>query len=359
MTELQEMKNSRSMVVGFKNNSVFSYINMFLDKQESDCTKSSYKGYIKEFFEYTTGKDLSILTWDDLKKINSDDVELFVTYLLKKENKKTGKIKNSNGTVNSKIAGLKSLFDYLHTKNNDIDSVIFYMDSLDDNPNSYSPFSNQERKDLYSFAESQTYRDKGLIASLYFQTCYVTGIRKSAVLNMTWKDIKREEDVETGAMVWVIKVIDKGGKEDPTAISDKFYEKLLQLKKDDDNKKRIFNISDKTLYKIIGKFCEQYNIDREERNIGIHSLKTSSCDSAWKMTKDVLKTQKQGHHGDPNTTMKKYAKGERNYTSQLSYRMDEEIDLSLLDNYSKEELLDAIKKCDIGVFINISNKIKK
>jgi len=359
MTQLEEMKVSRAMVIGFKNNSVYSYINMFLDKQESDCTKSSYKGYIKEFFEYTTGKDLSILTWDDLKKLSSDDVELFVTYLSTKESKKIGKVKNSNGTINSKIGGLRSLFKYLRTKNNEIDPNIFYMKSLKDNPESYSPFSNQERKDLYSFSETYTYRGKGLIASLYFQACYVTGIRKSAVLDMLWKDIKREEDIETGKMVWIIRVVDKGEKKDPTAISDQFYEKLLQLKKDDDNKKRIFDVSDTYLYGILDKFCEQYNIDREERKIGIHSLKKSSCNMAWKISKDVKKTQKQGHHSDPSLTIKTYAEGDKSYTSQLSYIMDEDVDLSLLDNYSKEDLLAAIKKCDIGVFINILDKIGK
>ena len=353
MTALEEMKGS--VVVGFKNNSIGEYIETFLNikGRKSLNTERSYRGYIRDFFNFACGKATTILTIEDVLNIKYHDIELFVKYLIKNK-------KYSNSTINTMIAALRSLFNQLTKNDNRISSSIFDVESLDEKPNGYDPLSEEECKNLFEYCLTFTYRNKGIVASMFFQTCFITALRKEAVLNMTWGNIKQREDINTNKMVWTIQVKDKGNKEDVIAISDKFYEKLIQLKNESTKQSsKVFEISDVTLYKMLNSFCTEFHINRKERNIGIHSIKKSSGDMGWKLTKDVKKVQKQLHHNSPVTTMNKYVMGERDLTNQISYIIDEELNMNVLDGYSKEELIEAIKKCGIGAIRNVLDKIGK
>lgn len=338
--------NSVAMVVGLNNESVHNFVESFLNtvKRESINTEKNYRGHIKQFFSYAFGKETNQITWEELKSIKNKLVENYIDFLLEK---------HTASSINSKISCLKAMMDFIIVDVPDIKRNVFKRKKmLSQEPNSYDSLTDIECHNLFEFAKEQKY--KGLAQSLFFKTSYYTAIRKSAVLSITWSNIKQKVDKDTGALIWIIQVKDKRNKYDEVAISDVFYEELCQLKNLlTQSTDKLFDFDHRVLYNTLDAFCEKYKIDRTARNIGIHSLKRSSGNMAYKLSGGNIKLlQEHLHHSSPAMSLH-YLDGNNSYTKQLSYQIDNKFDINSLKEYSKEQLLQAIDKCGVGTIVEI------
>lgn len=336
-------------VVGFKNDSVSEYVDTYLDDKSewSENTSISYKKWIEEFFMYQFNSDIVNLTWEQLYSVNYKDALKYVHYLKKTKNL-------ANTTINSKISALKNLWDYLDTNNKNIDLKAFKkIKRLDEEDNSYDSFTDDQIYLLLEFCKEHG-RKKRLEKYLYFKTLYTTALRKTALLNLKWNEIKQLKDKNTGKMFWTIKTKDKGNKYDIIAIPDELYEELLGLKGDKD---KVFNINENTLYKVLSDFVEMFGL--RDFKLSIHSVKSSSIDKAWILTgKDIKATSKHGHHSNINTTSKRYLGKNEDLGNQPSLKFFNKMDMGLLECVSREELVNAIKGCDEGVIRAILGKLE-
>lgn len=300
-------------------------IELFLTSKarRSENTAKMYKSHIKEFLSF-----LNIEETDKLQKFQSVKHMNVLQYVGMLEDKG-----NSAQTIGTKLAALKSLWKHF-SKDYDINPSIWDVDLLKEE-NSHPEFTSEEFELFLDFCLEQ--QCKGLEKKLYFETLYVTGLRKTAVLEMKWSDVNKVKDI-SGDDVWVIKVRDKGNKFDEVPISDEFYEKLTYIKTDSEN---IFQFNEKTLYKVISQFKEKYGI---EKKLTIHSIKSTSVTDSWRRTKDIKKVQEHGHHSDPSLTIRKYVRAETSLKDKMSYRMDSKVETRTLENLSKEELLSLISR---------------
>lgn len=319
---------SNTAIVNSLNSQNIRYdISLFVQSKErkSKDTANTYKRHINEALEFFNMKNY--ITELDIQEIKHKNVLQFVSHL---ENKK-----NSPLTIENKLAATKSLWSHL-SKDYNVNPSIWDVDLDTSDSKSHPEFTEEEWIWFLEFCEEQ--ECKGNVKKLFFETLYVTGLRKTAALNLEWNNIVQEKDND-GSLVWVIKTKDKGNSHQVIPISDDFYNSLLSLKEKDSNK--LFNINEKTLYKTISQFKDAFSI---EKKLTIHSVKSTSLTKAWIRTKDIKKVQEQGHHKDPTTTLKKYVRNEQSLKSKISYSMDKDTQVNLED-LSKEELLSLINKC--------------
>lgn len=345
-------------IVGFKNDSVKEYIEVFIkDKaKKSENTAISYKQRIREFFTYQFNEDITQVSWSKIIELKKKDVLQYRDYLIDTK-------KLANSSVNVVIATLQSLWNFLESDNREINAKIWNIDNLDEVTNSYDSFRHDEVMLLLDYCKTHG-RFKHKEKYLYFKTLYVTALRKTAALELKWDSIKQTRD-NTGKMIWTIKTKDKGNKHDVIAIPDEFYEELLELKGSVTESKNnsvteseyVFNINEKTVYQVLKDFVDELGLS-ETFKLSIHSVKSSSIDRAYELTgRDIKATSKHGHHSDINTTFKKYLGKNDDLISQPSYNFFSKVDVGLLECVSREDLIEAIKKCGDGVVRDIIGKL--
>jgi integrase len=350
----QVLKNHN--VTNLNNASLYSTIQIYLDraKQRSENTYVNYNRYFDEFFQFVYGVNTAQVTWEDLydeNKLNDDTIESYQLYFCKEKG-------DAESYINSKVRSVHGLFKYLSGKKQgkNLNLDIFDIESLEEKPNSFDIFSEEEVKNLFEFAKKQYH---GNIQNLVFRTFYKTALRRSAVMNLKWSEIYQKVDNDTNKMVWCIVTKNKRNKYPVRPISDDFYGELCSLKKqdtqEDDN---VFDINVRTLYNTLDKFCEVYGIDRSKRKIGIHSLRATAGNIANKMyglkvAQDLL------DHSSIATTGNRYLKVSESLTSKPSYLDGKEIDLSVLKGLGEDGLIELIRKCSIVVQNEIAQKAGK
>lgn len=352
MTALANMKKQKK-VIGLNNNSLSLAIKLFLKEkaEKSENTARMYENHIEEFFMFATGKGIDEVTWEDILNITYTDTKLFVEYLKDK--------KNSNKTINYKIASLRSLYKELYKTNRKIDLVVVDVNKLPVNEkedNSYGSLTEEEVEKLYEFALKE--KCNPLTKRMFFEVAIVTAIRKSALLNLKWKDIKLKKD-KTGVEVWTINVKDKG-KYDVTPISNELAERLFELKKVNKATKedKVFPISDKSLIRTLKRFCKAEGIS-EERNIVLHSLKKASMDIVYQKTRDIKLTARHGHHSSLEMSYKHYLGKNQSLIDRPSYSLfEKKLDINILEKATKEEIIQVIKQCDYYIINEIILKLE-
>ena len=328
-------------VVGLNNNSVQSAINAYFEgiMHNSKRTYSSYKSHIKQFCLYFFNKEIEDITWEDVtnrNKLNFTNLKNYRNYLTDS---------NSNKTVNIKFIAIKGLFKELSHDREDIKPIVEKFNDLErlsekkEKNSHYGALTIAEIKNLYEYCKKQ---NNGLTKYLYFKTLYITAIRKTALLNLTWNDISKQLDFSTKKLMWTINVIDKGQAMNPVAIRDDFYEELCSLKTENTKPTdKVFKICEQYVYDTLYSFCDEYGIDKKNRKISIHSLKHSSVDEAYKLSNNDINVAKdQGKHADVSTTM--IYINAVSLSNQMSLRIDEKIDTEDLRNATQEELYQMI-----------------
>jgi hypothetical protein len=269
----------------------------------------------------------------------------------------------SNNSVNQKISHITSLFNHLHEKDRDVDPKITKLELLphDEINASYGSLSKQEVDGLIQFAGQRDYKPE--VQQLFFETLFVIAIRQNFIFKLKWEDIKLLPDRKSGKSVWTICQFEKG-KYNYTALSDEFYNKLCTLKNEyTSDSNYVFAvdgknvINEKTVSKTLKDYCESVGIG-EDRKIKLHSIKKSSGDFVFSMTSgDILATARHLKNR-PETAMNFYLGKNRQYADQASYNLfNLELDYSVLDRLSKEELIEIIKQ-DVVFAKTLIDKIK-
>lgn len=300
--------------------------------RNSERTAEEYKSRVEEFFMLTLGKEMKFVTVDDIKTVKNKDVQTkFVDVLMERG--------NTAGTVKTKLHSVSSFYNSLLKNEVSVNPRTLDV-KLKKSVKHHEALTLQEYLGLLEFMKEES---DGLEKYLYSKTLFHTGGRKTATLQFTWDKITQKKDVETGQQVWVIDFVGKGKKDTERPISDDFYEELKQL---DNGQNNVFATlsSSEGAYKRYERSLKKYG-KMIDRDISIHSLKATAITVGYLLTKDINLCKQLGAHSTMATT-EIYIKEEKSYVNQLSYNMSRDMDESVLDEMSHEELLSFIKKHD-------------
>lgn len=330
--------SQQAQVIALHQPSVFSMINTFLRRKRQDSIKTAqeYERDIRDFFKFMTGKEIENLFESDLQ-FTLDDVTNYQLYL---------KDRYSSSTVNRKLSSVRALYKRFSANGLDVNPDVFNVEAFKTSDSeSYGSLTWGEVKEMIERVKSHR---NGIIKSLVIELAVVTAFRIESLLSLTWGNFSKKDGV------WVVSVIGKGQKLDEKAIRDDLYERL----REHCGKEKLFDVTARTMRNTINKLCKEMNIP-EERNISFHSLKKSSLHEAYLLSGGDLMTIKQhGCHSSAQTTMDYYLKFKKDYSEMISLQIGQELDMSILNQLSKEELIDVIMSCDRGTQMKILNKVK-
>lgn len=319
-------------------------------------TAKTYRNVYKHFFLFTFNKKLEEVTWRDLKTLTYTDVLEFISFC---------EIKFSYNTIKTIIGALQALCKELNKiKLNCVNTSIFSvrLNQKIKKNSTYGAFTENEAYNLLKYTKNLN-TQKSTIQYLFFKTIIVTAHRVNSLLSIRWKDIKKVS--EDGVDIWVINVYDKTNYFQTPISNELFFELKTNLFKDN-QEDFVFDISEKSLSNTLSKYCKLYNIDKENRNLVIHSLKKTSADIAFKKTNNIVQVAKHLKHTNINTAYTYYLDRNNKLSNCISYNM-------LKENNPIEELKIEIKKanlneemiielmaeiCGVGTVYNILNFLK-
>lgn len=297
-------------------------------KRNSENTSSSYDKRVREFFKLVLGKDIERVTLDDIQSIENMDVQnQYVEKLIKHG--------NTGNTIATKLHSVKSFFDELLKNNMQVNPMVLKVRIKKDIKHTEA-LSAEELIGLYEFLKTEK---DGLEKYLLAKTLFHTANRKTATLNMKWKEsfVQRKDSI-SGEMIWVIRVLDKGKQWKEKPISDEFYKELQQL---NHGQEMVFPVLSKpNMYKRYERSVKKYG-KKINKNISFHTMKATSITIGWQMTKDMNLCKQLGGHAKASTT-EIYINQEKALTNQLSYGLSKDIDEQILDKLSHEELINFI-----------------
>src|SRR5690625_4038439 len=231
-------------------NKVSNYIKMFLEdaRHNSENTYTRYRKAVEVFFDWhTNGKGLDFISEGDIRKINYGRMKEFRNHLVNER-------KNANSTVNGTMSVLYSLFQELQKIDNNflgININNLRLSRLNESDSeSYGDIGWEEADRMIEYVKSMPPRKLPKVKAALIHTARMTGIRLSGLLNLKYKDLRKEDGL------WVLYHSLKG-KRHMQGIKESDAEMLLELRKDstDDNEK-IFKISSKTVDRMIAEIIE-------------------------------------------------------------------------------------------------------
>lgn len=304
--------------------SLSTYFNRL--SQESKNTATTYRKAVEDFFITTRNKSLQEVTEADLD-YSMREVEEYQTELRRK-------FKAS--TVNTKMTAIKKTISKLEGHGVNVNSKVFEVTRYTEHDTeSYDAMTTEEV--LKAIELVKTTR-KGIEKSLFLSVAFATAFRKESIQNLKWSDLHYKNDY------WTIKTLGKGNKWDEKKISGKLHNELMEYKETVDYGDKIFQLSRKTIDGMMNLI--RSSIDFGDRNIVFHSLKKSSIEEVGIMTNYDLKAmQAQGNHSNVSTTLNSYLSA-RKIEDMVVVDPSEKIDISKLNNLSKEELINLIVKAD-------------
>lgn len=338
---------STSPITKLNQSTVYSHILSFLRGLglSSSNTQREYESDIRQFFLYTRNKPVEQLSITDLKFINSEVID-YRTYLSTEYITPKG-TNYKNTSVNRKIDVLKSLFSFLKTNDYDVNPYVFKLKPLPDD---------SEGHGLLTFEESQlmaelalTEREKGKQKRLLILLAVRTSLRKDALLNLRYTDIRKDTEDKYIIEVWDSERQDKG-KKIFKKISSMMYDELLSIKTDNDN---IFNLDGKYINDTIHRLAEKMGISKQRR-INFHSLKKTGIHYVYEITGgDIYAASAQGGHSNITTTAKNYMKQQDNLAGTT---MDQNVDKEIFKKLSYDECIQLLESVENGLGSQLRNK---
>lgn len=323
-----------AMVTRLNVNNLYNDIMTLLNSKTLN-TRKAYEGDLKQFFMYMHGKQLNELVPADLRLKRDGTAIKYVDILQYQQH-----LQNSmaNATVNRKINAIRSLYSKLKKNEYDVNLDIFDVDKLETTDSETIGFlSYDEALQLVELAG--THLDSGVEKSLLFELAIKTSIRLSALLSIRWKNIKKKENY------WLISVVDKGKKKTEKPITEQFYQRLLLLK-EKGNKDYLFTWSERWIQEEFKKLCGIMKIDKD-RNVSFHSLRKVAAMYEIEVNGDVIAAKNQMNHSSATTTLKWYVDSKRDFSTMAGITMEEELDMSVLDNMNADELRTLINQASL------------
>ncbi|WP_299831515.1 site-specific integrase [uncultured Metabacillus sp.] len=324
-------------VVPFNENSIYSDIQAFFNELEMNTikekknTKITYERNIRQFFKEMCGKDIEHLTIDDIQ-FKRNDIINYRKLLFDKYGYR-------NATINQKIASVKSLYNNLEANEYEINASIFNIKRLKENTQEYEVLSENE---AYRFANAiwDTEREKKLIKYLLVMFAIRTSFRLEEILNIKWGDLK----VNNG--VCEVYGLGKGDKNNVTSITVDFYEKILELKEVNNVESDcVFQISIKAISGMMKRLRNHLNID-PSRKIVFHSFRKTAADWLYEKNNDIKEVSMHLHHSNPNVSLR-YLNKKKDLTQTPGVLMEQEIDMSFLDDISVDDFKVYFRNSDM------------
>ncbi|MFI2856819.1 tyrosine-type recombinase/integrase [Paenibacillus sp. JSM ZJ436] len=337
------MEQHKFNVVGLHSGSVYEDIRTFIDKFHSMNTRSNYERHIRNFFVWFRGKQLEQLQQEDMPIRNADVIK-FQLFLRNHE------ADYSNSTINVIMAAVQSLYEFLEINEYNVNSKFAKVDVLPDDSESAGALYYHEAE---AMANTVMTHRKGHEKSAFLRMAYTTSLRKSTLLNIKWSDINKNPNENH----YLVSVIGKGGKKHIVPIPDQLYNELLLIKEQEyyqqykDNK--VFHLSKTTIQNMMDTLKEQLGLSAE-RNITFHSFRNVAASYG-----SLEEVQDHLNHSNINTTNKYYRHKTKDYSQSLSLRMGKEIDNSIFNELSKEELISLIMNQGAGAILNMQKEAQE
>ncbi len=295
-----------------------------IENQTSHLTRLVYAQDLKIFFNFLVTEieeflDIEIkdITLDDLSKLDSTDIEIYLDYL-SSYNKDEKNISNGEKGKARKLASIKSFFKYFYNKNKlpnniaskvvgpkihdkdiirlEIDEVVKLLDSAE------NPQTLTKRQQSYNKITQK--RDSALLALLLG-----TGIRVSECVGINLEDI----DFNVNGF----KVTRKGGNETILYFSNEVATALLSYLEEREQNKNIpqdekalfLSIQNKRItVRAVEKLVKKYSeASVPLKHITPHKLRSTYGTNLYRETNDIYIVADVLGHKDVNTTKKHYA----------------------------------------------------
>lgn len=333
-----------------KDYGVFEDINAFLDefdqksndkrqnrgnnRTEKSATRISYERGIREFFKIVINKDIEHLNEQDLKLKKRDVINY------RKQLQEKG---NSNATVNQKMAGIKSLFQFLNAEY-DVNVAALDLKRLDEQTTHYGKMTKDEAE-MFAETAFETEREKNYMKKMLILTAIRTSFRLDELLSLTWNSFQKESEI-----AYKVTAIGKRGKLVTNGISTKLYNQIIPLKEMNKETKWngdqdiVFQISKDSVNDMMDRLRKRLSID-PNRNLVFHSFRNVGINWEYENTLDIKKAAQQANHSNIDTTYKNYIEHNRDYTESAGVRMDEELEIdTLLEKANIEDFKEFIRQ---------------
>lgn len=305
---------------------VFDLIHAYIESSgiDSENTRISYETDIKCFFKTMLNKEVDDLTFDDLHFKNYE-IEQYKALMTKQY---------AGSTVNRRLSTMKGLYNFLVANEVDVNEKAFNVKNVKHTVESYGVLSPEEGFEMVERVKKQR---KGEVKSAMIHTALLTSFRLTALVEATWDCLSW---CDKG--YWTMTLTDKGQEVNTMPITDELYEQLLLIRTDS---KRMFPLDRKTCQRMIKTLADEMGI-AESRNITFHSLRKVAINFAFDVENDIRMAVRQGNHKNPATTVMHYMKRQEDLSNMPGMVMGKDLDVSMFECLSKEELIRIIYQAD-------------
>ncbi|WP_079709846.1 tyrosine-type recombinase/integrase [Paraliobacillus ryukyuensis] len=337
-------------VLKIKDHYVYDDIQSFTDGLESENTKRLYNRSIKDFLEWKhPDKEIHHLSVKDINDISYIDVKKYREKIRRKSAAKT---------VNAKMSGIYSFFVHLskikfegsHIYN--IDHNELKMKKLKETDSeSYGYLSWDEITVWMNYLKDPSNNiANGDNKAIMLHLARMTGLRKQALVNLKYKDLKREDDT------WVLTSRLKG-KKIKISLKDEDAELLLNMKETNNQSESILKMSYMTIDRTLNMLKEVFEVP-EDRKIAFHSIRGTSGWEAYKASGNNIIVAKEHLGHEHIETTYNYIKQRESMGTQPTLYMGEELDHTKIE-LNKDQWNDVFDQLERGLKYDIINKAKE
>lgn len=320
--------------------SIEDYIEEFLmtKKDRSETTYRDYKSDIKFIAHSLFGKpDYKYLRRCDLEDISIGEMMKYFQNMSDMISPKT-KRPYSNTTINRRISSLKELYKHLVGRSvikYNLTAMHEYIQSKKDDSKQYDVLSLEDALSCIEHFKTLPSGDE-----MYFigKIALETGLRANEILNLQWKNFNKINNNQV-EIVSNGKERGKGGVVFSKIVSLDFYNELEKFKKE--GQLNLFTISYDTVNSYMNQTIKSLGLDKDGKYYTFHSIRKTAVTFVYDTTMDITVAQAFAGHSSVDTT-RRYIKSKE--VGMVGYfSLSEGLNEDLLENASKEQLLEIIK----------------
>jgi len=327
-----------------KTDSAMEYINSFLNNYKLK-TQVEYMRDITQFYLFLHKKNITdmsakeLTTRKDGEPIKKSDVTNYKSYLeeLYKERK------NPQGTIRRMVYTVRGLFGFLKGEGLDCNPFIFEAKSIKYTPDSYTPLDKEDALRIAEHIKESHIYGKELFAFIIISA--ITSLRVNALSSMVYEDVDYDKDQELYILT-TRRTKEKFSKVKSMPIFPWMYEMLLEFKIE--NNDRLFpNLTPDNIHDAITNAATTLDI---KGRITTHSLRKIAAVYEMKTRGNIQMGMEQLGHNSSEVFIESYAKYSINYKDLAGMRMFTQVDDSIFDNISKEQILEGLKKLNMTAY---------
>lgn len=353
------MKASLNNIVSFNkqddnfkrefNTEVYDQIMRFLREHSraSKNTVSAYERDIRQFFFKMKSKEIEHLVREDLE-YSIEKFEDYQAYLI-------DELKLSVSTSNRHISSISECMRHLKRRGL-VDKIDFLnIKRPTFNAESYDRLTREEVLKAADFVLTTGRKNTASIKHQLIRFTYDTCMRLEECLQVKWNDFGEPDDSN-----WIpVRTVGKGKKIMNRKISLELYNDLLAIKEDE--KDKVFNVSVKTVRRMMEDIKKELKIDPEKRKIVFHSIRKAGAQYIWEKTRDMNQVRLALGHSSIQTT-EIYIEKNEDYGIVGAISDESSVDSRLFETVEHEELLRAVRdlNTDQQLFLNLKlNELRK